>query len=158
MPQQEAMSSKEKRMAKAVRLHYMEDMNYKEIAKEIGVKHGTIKDYFADDQIEQLKRHFSDKQIYELQRSIEQDILDSEQIAWECVGKAKELAESSRAYNKTAKTALEIPQKKIDMLQEMSVIQKPKERKEVQETSGEITFNEEIVTKDDDDEVEEQDD
>jgi len=134
-------------MAKAARLHYMEDMNYKQIANKLEVSHGTVKKYFSDNEIKSLKRHFSDKQLFRLQRKLEQQIKDAEDIAHECVSNAKNLSESARAYNKTAKTAMSIPEKKIKLLQELGVIQKPKERKEVEQTSGDITFNEEIVTK-----------
>jgi DNA-binding transcriptional regulator LsrR (DeoR family) len=131
------MSGKEKRMAKAVRLHYMEDMSYTEIAKELGLSKSTVKKYFADDQVKQLRRYFSDQEKYELQRAVEQDLWDKEQIANECVGKAKQLADSSRAYNQTAKTAMNTIEKKVKLLQELGIIQKPKERKEVTETSEE---------------------
>lgn len=134
----QATSPKEKRMAKAVRLHYMQDMDYEQISNELGLSYSTVRKYFQNDQIQQLKRHFSDKQLYELQRTVEQQVADAEAIAHECVGEAKRLADSSRAYNKTAKTAMEIPEKKINLLQELGVIQKPKERKEVeQKDSGE---------------------
>jgi len=131
----QATSPKEKRMAKAVRLHYMQDLDYQQIADELGLSYSTVRKYFQDDQIQQLKRHFSDQQLYELQRTVEQQVADAEAIAHECVGEAKRLADSSRAYNKTAKTAMEIPEKKIDLLQELGVIQKPKERKEVKQTN-----------------------
>jgi len=117
-------------MAKAARLHYMEDMNYKQIANKLEVSHGTVKKYFSDNEIKSLKRHFSDKQLFRLQRKLEQQIKDAEDIAHECVSNAKNLSESARAYNKTAKTAMSIPEKKIKLLQELGVIQKPKERKE----------------------------
>lgn len=136
MTQKTSMTGKEKRMAKAARLHYMQDMNYQEISDEIGVSYSTVRKYFADDQIEQLKRHFSDQQLFRLQRKLEQQVKDAENIAHDCVGKAKQLADSSRAYNKTAKTALEIPEKKIKLLQELGVVQKPKERKQVEKTNS----------------------
>jgi DNA-binding transcriptional regulator LsrR (DeoR family) len=133
MPQ-ETMSAKQKRMMEAARLRHMKDMSTKEISKHIGVAEGTVRNYFASDEMEQFKRFYSDQQLFELEQSLEQDVQDGNKLANNLLARAIQHDDASpNTLVRASKEAQKIRERKIDMLQELGVIQKPKERKEVTE-------------------------
>lgn len=142
----QTLSQKEQRMAKAARLRYKENKDTREIAKELKVKPQTVRKYFSDDRMEDLKRKFSDQEKYKLEKALEQDIWDGEQEAKNALSQALSLAETSKDYRQVADSLMKIRQRKVDLLQELGVVKKPKERKEVTDNSGEVVFNEELVT------------
>jgi len=142
-----AMSSKEKRVMEAHRLRYMEDLSNSEIAKRLGIKEGTVEDYFWQADNDEFKRFYSDKEKFQLEQSLEQDIRDGEQLANNLLARAIQHDDASaNTLARASKLALENRKRKVELLQELGVIQKPKERKEVTENTGEVTFNESIVT------------
>jgi len=146
----QTLSPKEQRMAEAARLRYQEGKKTSEIASDINVRPQTVRNYFSEDKMEQLKRKFSDQEKYKLQRAIEQDLWDAEQNAKESLSRAKQLADSSKEYRQVAESLLKVRKEKVKLLQELGIIQKPKERKQVENKGGqEIVFNEKTVTKDD---------
>jgi len=133
-------------MAKAARLRYGQDMECPEIAEELGVKAQTVRSYFTEEEMEKFKRIFSDQEKFKLQRMLEQQIYDLEQEAKQHIRKGAKHPEASAADKiRAGKELMNIPKKKINLLQELSIVQKPKERKEVTENSGEVVFNEEVV-------------
>ena len=140
------LKKKEQEYTKAARMRYEDNKNCKEIAKEFGYKPQTIRKWFSQGKIEDVKRKFSDQELYNLERAIENDIWDAEQEAKEALGKAKKNARSSSEYRQVAETMMKVRKQKIKMLQELGVIQKPKERREVENTGGEVVFEEEVVT------------
>jgi DNA-binding transcriptional regulator LsrR (DeoR family) len=121
---QEPMSPKEKRMSKAARLRYMQNMDNHSIADELGLAEKTIRNYFSSSEMEQFKRFYSDQELFQLQQAIENDLRDAEAIAKEALGEAKRQAEDSSDYRQVAEAALKIRQRKISMLQELGVIDK----------------------------------
>jgi len=129
-----ALATKEQRMAKAAKLKHGEGLEYSEIAKRIGVKPQTVRTYFSSDRMEEFERIFSDKEKFELQRMLEQQIYDIEKEAKEKIRQGANHPEASASDRiRAGKELLNIPSKKIKMLQELGVIQKPKERKEVEQ-------------------------
>jgi DNA-binding transcriptional regulator LsrR (DeoR family) len=129
------LSPKEQRMAKAAKLRYMKGMKTREIASEVGVKPQTVRTYFSEDSMERFKRKFSDMEKFKLQRLIEQDLSDAESIAKEALGQAKRQAEDSSDYRQIAEAALKIRQRKVDLLQELGIIDKQPD-KEIHEEKG----------------------
>jgi len=156
---QKTLSGKERNMLKAAKKRWMEDKGNQTIADELGLSLNTIENYFSSEDMDQFEEFFSEEEKQYLKIQMKQRIEDGTNEAQNYISKAVSHERTRPAtYVKAAKEAQKIPERYIKMMQELGVIQKPKERKEVQETSGEITFNEEIVTKDDDKEVEQQDD
>jgi len=133
MPE-EAMSAKEKRVMEAHRLRYMQDMSNREIAKHIGVTESTVENYFSESESEKFKRFYSDQELFKLQQSLEQDVQDGNKLANNLLARAIQHDEAKPStLVRASKEAQKIRQRKIDMLQELGIIQKPKERKEVTE-------------------------
>jgi len=103
----------------------MEDCTNQEIADRIGLAEKTIRNYFTSDEIEQFKRFYSDQELFRLQQAIEKDLSDAESIAKEALGEAKRQAKDSSDYRQVAEAALKIRQRKVDLLQELGIIDKP---------------------------------
>lgn len=123
-------------MAKAAKLRYMKGMKTREIASEVGVKPQTVRTYFSEDSMERFKRKFSDMEKFKLQRLIEQDLSDAESIANEALGEAKRQAEDSSDYRQVAEAALKIRQRKVDLLQELGIIEKTTDKEVHKDNSG----------------------
>jgi len=118
------MSPKEKRMMRSARLKYMENMSNQEIASAVGVTKGTVDNYFSSNEMQQFKRFYSDQELFKLQQSVEQDLKNAESIAKEALGEAKKKAEDSSDYRQVAEAALKIRERKINLLQELGVLDK----------------------------------
>lgn len=144
--QTENPTPRDKRVLKAHRKRYIEDKDLSTIAEEMGYGYDTIRDYFRDESTQRIKRLYDDEEIEFMRVQLLQELDHVSNVADECVAQAKKYADSSRAYNDTAKTAANVLNKRIKMLQELGLLEKPKERKEVEQTSGEVVFNEELVT------------
>jgi DNA-binding transcriptional regulator LsrR (DeoR family) len=140
-----AMSAKEKRVMEAHRLRYMEDCSNKEIASRLGVSLPTIERYFSSSENEKFKRFYSDQGIFNLQKSIEQDLSDAESIAKEALGEAKKRAEDSSDYRQVAEAALKIRERKINLLQELNILEKPTEKKKVESEADTDELRQELV-------------
>jgi len=141
-----AMTTKEKRVMEAHRLRYMEDCSNEEIANRLGVATQTVNNYFSESDSDKFKRFYSDMERFELERKMQQDIRDGEQLANNLLARAIQHEDASPStLARASKLALENRKRKVQLLQELGVIQKPKERKEVTENSGEVVFNEEVV-------------
>lgn len=132
-------------MAQAARMRYMDNMNDKEIGSELGVMPQTVRRYFSQDSMERFKRKFSDMEKFRLQRMIEQDLGDAVSTSMQSLAKAKQEAETSNEYRKVAESALKIREKKIDLLQELQVLEKPKERSKVETGADTDELRQELV-------------
>lgn len=132
----QTLSGKRKRMFEAARLRHMEDKSNSEIADILGITTGTVENYFSDDEMQEFKRFYSDMDKFKLQQKLERELWDKTNLVDECITNAKENADSSRAWNKTAQTAVNTYEKKVKLLQELGVIEKPKERREVTDNTS----------------------
>lgn len=104
----------------------MQNMKISEIAKrEDTPAESTIKRYFSDDFMKMIKRAFTDREKFLLQSAVERDIWDAEQEAKELLNKAKQYSNSARDFYMTAKTRYDLAMKKIQMLQELGLYDKP---------------------------------
>jgi len=156
------LDKKDKRIRKAVRLYYG-DNEYNtqaEVAEEMNITRRTVAKYLDSDRAKAFERFFSDKEKHEIDRWLQEQLASHYDKALDGLAEAHKRAKgnpeiSPQILTNTSLGILKADQRFVELMQELGVKKKPKERKEVQETSGEITFNEEIVTKDDDKEVEE---
>lgn len=140
----DVLSAKDQRMLEACRLRYMENKSPAEIAEELDVETGTVNNYFSSDEIEDFKRYFSDKKLYELQQQLEQDLFDAYQESKQMLSSAQQEADSSRAYTQAAKARMEIANKKLAMLQELGIIDKPgveRDSQDEEEEATQVEFN-----------------
>lgn len=133
----------------AHRLRYMEDLTCEEIAERLGVASQTVRTYFSDADNEKFKRFYSDQEIFQLEQSLEQDIRDGEQLANNLLARAIQHDKAKPStYVRASKEALENRKRKVELLQELGVIQKPKERKEVEQKNegpANVSVNMELV-------------
>jgi DNA-binding transcriptional regulator LsrR (DeoR family) len=122
---QENMTRKEKRMMEAARLRYMEDLNNQEIADRMGLAEQTIRHYFKEDNIKEFKRFYSDRELFRLQQQLEQDIKDGEDLANNLLARAIQHEDASaRTLARASKLALENRKRKVELLQELGVLDK----------------------------------
>jgi len=129
------MSPKEKRMMEAARLRYMEDCSNQEIADRIGIAEKTVRNYFSQEDMDQFKRFYSDKELWEFEQAMEQDVRDGVQLSNNLLGKAVQGARSDGDYKtmlRASDQALKIRERKIKLLQELGILDKPKQRQEVE--------------------------
>lgn len=147
MTLQKGMSEKEKRMLKAARKRWQENKDLQTIADELNLAYKTIRNYFSGDQMKRFERYYSesDKQLLEAQ--LEQMVKDGTETALDIRSDVQSDPEANaRVKAKVLKEAQKIPERHIKMLQELGILEKPKERKEVEETGANVVFKEELVT------------
>lgn len=126
MMTQETMSSYEKRVMEAHRLRYMEDLTSEQIAKRLNVKPQTVRTYFSDNDSEKFKRFYSDQERFRLEQSLEQDIHDAEQLADNLLARCIQHDDAGpRTLARASKLALENRKRKVELLQELGIIDKP---------------------------------
>lgn len=140
-----AKKKKQQRMQKAAKLRHIDELDNREIAEKLGVSKNTIDNYFSSPEMEQLVRHYTDQEKYALQRTVEQDIHDAENEAKDALAEAKRLADSSRAYRQYAAKRMEVAEKKVKLLQEIGVYQKPAENKKVENTDTASELRKELA-------------
>jgi len=142
MPE-ESMSAKEERMMKAAMLRHMEDMSNREISRAIGVSVPTVERYFSDPEMEQFKRFYSDQELFKLQQSLEQDVKDGNKLANNLLARAIQHDEAKPStLVRASKEAQKIRQRKVDLLQELGVIDKQPDKEVHEKEGGEsVTFN-----------------
>jgi AcrR family transcriptional regulator len=143
---QQTMSAKEKRMMEAARLRHMENMSVSEISKYIGVAEGTVRNYFASEEMEQFKRFYSDQELFKLQQSLEQDVQDGNKLANNLLARAIQHDEAKPStLVRAAKEAQKIRQRKVDMLQELGILEKPTEKRKVESEADTDELRQELV-------------
>ena len=132
MTLQKGMSNKEKRMLKAARKRWQENKDLKTVASELNLAYQTVKNYFSGDDMKRFERYYSesDKQLLEAQ--LEEMVKDGTQTALSIRSDIQSDPDAdARTKAKVLREAQKIPERHIKMLQEMSIIDKPKECKEV---------------------------
>lgn len=155
MPKQ-AMSKKEKKVMEAHRLRYMENKTDKEIASILGLTEGTVQNYFSEAESKKFKRFYSDQELFKLEQSLEKDVQDGNKLANNLLARAIQHDEAKPStLVRASKQAQKIRERKINMLQELGIIQKPTERHE-EVGGGESVQFEMRYTKSDEEENDEQ--
>jgi DNA-binding transcriptional regulator LsrR (DeoR family) len=142
---QEPLTGKKKRMMEAARLRHMENNSNSEIADKLNLSTGTVENYFCDPEMQEFKRYYSDVEKFRLQQAIEQDLSDAESIAKEALGEAKRRAEDSSDYRQVAEAALKIRERKINLLQELNILEKPTEKRKVESEADTDELRQELV-------------
>lgn len=123
MPKHKEMTPKEKRVMEAHRLRYMEDLSYAEIAKRIGVTKSTIENYFSQAESDKYKRFYSDQELFKLEQSLETDVRDGNKLANNLLARAIQKDDvGAKTLLRAAKEAQRIRERKVDLLQELGVI------------------------------------
>jgi len=140
------MSAKEKRVMEAHRLRYMQDMSNREIAKHIGVTESTVENYFSESESEKFKRFYSDQELFKLQQSLEQDVQDGNKLANNLLARAIQHDEAKPStLVRAAKEAQKIRQRKVELLQELGILEKPTEKKKVESEADTDELRQELV-------------
>jgi len=131
MTLQKGMSNKEKRMLKAARKRWQENKDLKTVASELNLSYNTVRHYFSSDEMQRFERYYSESDKQLLEGQLEQMIKDGTSTALDLRGDIQSDPEvDARTKVKVMKEAQKIPERHIKMLQELGIIQKPKERKE----------------------------
>jgi len=145
MPE-EAMSAKEKRVMEAHRLRYMQDMSNREIANHIGVTESTVENYFSESESDKFKRFYSDQELFKLQQSLEQDVQDGNKLANNLLARAIQHDEAKPStLVRAAKEAQKIRQRKVELLQELGILDKPTEKRKVESEADTDELRQELV-------------
>ena len=135
MPEQ-AMTPKDKRTMEAHRLRYMEDCSNQEIADRLGISVPTVERYFSDSDNDKFKRFYSDMELWEFEKRMEQDVRDGVQLSNNLLARAIQHEKADdKTYLRASDQALKVRKRKVELLQELGILEKPKERKEVTERS-----------------------
>jgi len=148
MRSKQAMSPKEKRMLKAHRLRYMQDMNLQQVADELGMSYSTVRKYFSSDEAQRFKEFFSEEERQFLQVQLKQMAEEATRNALSYISDGKTIAENSNHYARLAKEERETVKDAIEMSQQLGLVPKPKERKEVEQKSTDVTISEGVVDPD----------
>lgn len=124
-------------MEKAAKLKYGKDLTHKEIAEELELSKSTIDNYFQESQMKNFERIFTDKERFELQRTLEQRLYDIRNEAEEKIRQGANHPEATPADRiRAGKEILNNYRREVELLQELGVIQKPKERKEIEDKTS----------------------
>lgn len=127
-------------MMEAARLYYMEDLNMREVSERMSVSYDTIRRYFSQEDMDQFKRFYSDQELFKLEQSLEQDIRDGEQLANNLLARAIQHDDADdKTFLRASDQALKIRERKVKLLQELGIKEKPKERREVKTESVDST-------------------
>ena len=123
----EELSARQQRILKTARIYYEEGLNLKEIAEEYPElqKHKTLRPYKSSNLWKQLKRVYSDREAFLLKKEIEEEIERADREAQDWLSNAATMADSSRAYTQAAKARMDHVQKKVSLLQEIGLFDKP---------------------------------
>jgi DNA-binding transcriptional regulator LsrR (DeoR family) len=131
----EEMSPKDRRMFRAAKLHYRDGLDKKEIASELDLAHGTVRNYFSSGEIERFKRFYSDMEKMRLKQMLEQQVKDGYELSNGLIGRALEDGDASpRDKLRASKLAMENRQKLVSLLQELGALEKQAEK--VEDVSG----------------------
>jgi len=153
----DTLDNYEKDVRKTVLLYYGDNgfETQQDVADHLDCKRETVSNRLRSDEAKQFMKMFSHRDRDELERWFEDlaarhynKALKGLRLAVKNASERKDV--SPQVLKSCSMALLKADEQLAKNLQEFGAIDKPKERKEVQETSGEITFNEEIVTKDDD--------
>jgi len=137
------LSAKEKRIKEAVVMHYSQNIQIQEIAKEMGYNRKTIQRYLKSDFAQNLKRVYSDMEIYDLKAQLETEIRDSKKLAENLLSKAIQHEDATpRDLLKAAEQAQRIRLRHIEMLKELGILE---ENEQPGPENQKIVFNEGIV-------------
>jgi len=140
------MSAKEKRVMEAHRLRYMQDMSNREIAKHIGVTESTVENYFSESESDKFKRFYSDQELFKLQQSLEQDVQDGNKLANNLLARAIQHHQAKPStLVRAAKEAQKIRQRKVELLQELGILDKPTEKRKVESEADTNELRQELV-------------
>jgi len=133
MTLQQGMSEKEKRMLKAARKRWQENKDLKTVASELNLSYSTVRNYFAGDKMKRFERYYSESDKQLLDARLQEMVKDGTKTALSIRSDLQTNPEvDGRIKAKVMKEAQKIPERHIKMLQELGIIQKPKERKEVE--------------------------
>ncbi|MFB6225020.1 MAG: hypothetical protein ABEI13_01010 [Candidatus Paceibacteria bacterium] len=136
---------RDKRVLKAHRKRYVENKDLSTIAEEMGYNYDTIRDYFRDDSTERIKQMYDEDELEFMRLQLFQEIRDAKTNAKSYVSKAVSGDTDESTYLKASKEEEKVLERYIKMLQELSLLPKPKERKEVEETKDVSKVREELA-------------
>lgn len=147
------LNSYEKRVRETVRLYYGQNSlnTHAEVAEELGVRRNTVSRRLNSDEAKSFKKMFTDRDDDEIQRWLEDIAARHFNEAVKGLKTALKRAREDNDVSPQVLTNASLGLLKADErfyqnMQELGIIQKPKERKEVEETGvSEVVFNEELV-------------
>lgn len=136
--EEDNLSKRNQRIRKAVLLYYIEDMTQQEISDELGVTRQTISEYLNSEEAKDWEPYFSSREKSELRDWLEKQFWQAYNESMEAFREIKNADEASyQTRLRAAKELQENQDRLASWFQEVGLIQKPKERKEVTERSKE---------------------
>jgi len=121
---------------KAYRKRYMQDKDLQTVADELGMSYSTVRKYFSSDEGQRFKEYFSEEERQFLQIQLKQMAEEATRNSLSYISEGKAVAEKSADFARLAKEERQTVKDAIEMTQELGIIDKPKERKEVENKDG----------------------
>jgi len=110
------------------------------------VTESTVENYFSESESEKFKRFYSDQELFKLQQSLEQDVQDGNKLANNLLARAIQHDEAKPStLVRAAKEAQKIRQRKVELLQELGILEKPTEKKKVESEADTDELRQELV-------------
>lgn len=143
------LSKRQQRIRDAVLYYNIEDMTQQEIADEIGVTRPTVSGYLNSEEAQQFEPFFSSKRKAELKEWLEREFWKAYKASNEAFETIKNDDQASpQTRVRAAKELIENQDRLANWFQEVGLIEKPKERKEVeqkQEGPAEVNISMDLV-------------
>lgn len=138
------LSPRNRRIRKATLLYYIQDLTQQEIANKLGVTRPTVSEYLNSDEAKQWEPYFSSKEKAELKEWLERQFwtaLNESTSTFREIKNADDASYQTRL--RAAKELQENQDRLVTWFQEVGLVPKPKERKEVEDNTGpsEVNFN-----------------
>ena len=133
-------SPKDKRILEAHRRRYQQNQNLQEIADAMGKSYDTIRSYFRSESTERIKQLYDEDELEFMRLQIKQEVEDVKRNGKDYISRAIQHEDADdKTLLRAQKEARGLFKDYIHMLQELGILEKPKERKEVEQTSKEST-------------------
>jgi len=119
----EAMSGKERNMLRAAHLHWVDNKTHAEIAKDLGLSEGTVRNYFSDPEMQQFREFFSWEARQEMRMKIKEKAEQNTKLANNLIAQAVQDQDAKPSDKiRAAKEAQQLPNRYIEMMQRLGLI------------------------------------
>jgi len=133
MPTQ-TLKPKQKRKMQAYKQKYLQNKSHQEIADQMGLSYDTIASYFREEEMEEIRKLYDEEEIEFMRFQAFQEIQDVKRNGRDYISRAIQHEEADdTTFLRAEKEERELMKDWIEMMQEISVFKKPKERKEVEQ-------------------------
>jgi len=140
------LSKRNKRVREAVLYYHIEDLTQEEISEKLGVTRQTVSGYLNSEEAKQFEPYFSSREKTELKEWLEKEFWKAYKASNEAFNTIKNDENASpQTRTRAARQLIENQDRLVNWFQEVGLIQKPKERKEVEKTEDTTEHRKELA-------------